>query len=33
MNQDDIAEGGQSPESQEQEVEKPESKQAAASEA
>ena len=33
MNQDDIAEGGQSPEPQEQEVEKPESKQAAASEA
>jgi molecular chaperone GrpE len=33
MNQDDIAEGGQSPAPQEQEVEKPESKQAAASEA
>ena len=33
MNQDDIAEGGQSPEPQEQGVEKPESKQAAASEA
>jgi hypothetical protein len=33
MNQDDIAEGGQSPEPQEQGLEKPESTQAAASDA